>query len=464
MLITCFMSYPVYFCKGKNEKGRNMRGLASILVIAGLLSCLEKVQAQDKKWTLEECIDYAIEHNIEMKQSQNQIKSLKVQRNTLKNSFLPDLNAGASQKFAFGRSLNQDNTYENSNIQNSSFSVSTEMNLFSGFKTTASISQNKFDLLAADANRRLIENNLSLNVTSAYFQILLNKEIYKIALDQIELTKEQEVRTKLLIENGRAAESQLYDIKAQLADDELTATEAKNSLRLALLDLAQLMELKGYDTFDVDSIGGRIAMTDTLNPASIYNAALDCMPQIQKAYFSLQSKSKEVKIAKSGYYPIVSLGAGITTGYYYYGRGLSESFKKQFDNNMQKSVYMTVSIPLFDRFSTRNQVKNAKIEESNARLSLENEKKELYKDIEKAYTDALSAFEKFEATSKAVIANREAHRYALEKYAAGKSTVFEYNEIKMKLADALSKQSQAKYTYLLKDRVLAFYSCHSLSD
>ena len=437
-------------------------GIALVAVMS--FASAGSVNAQDKKWTLEECIDYAIEHNIEMKQSQNQIKSLRVQRNTLKNDFLPDLNAGASQKFAFGRSLNQNNTYEDSNIQSSSFSVSTEMNLFSGFKTTASLSQNKFDLLAAEANKELIENNLSLNVAGAYFQILLNKEIYRIAQEQIRLTEEQESRTQLLIENGKAPESQLYDVKAQLADDELTATEAKNSLRLAFLDLAQLMELKGYDAFDIDSMGGSIAMADTVNPVSIYHTALDCMPQIRKAYYSLQSKAKEVKIAKSGYYPVVSLGAGITTGYYYYGRGLSDTFKKQFDNNMQKSVYMTVSIPLFDRFSTRNQVRSARIEESNARLSLENERKELYKDIEKAYTDALSAFEKFEATSKAVMANEEAHRYALEKYAAGKSTVFEYDEIKMKLADALSKQSQAKYTYLLKERILSFYSCHSLAD
>lgn len=436
-------------------------GIALVAILS--FASVDYATAQDKKWTLEECIVYAIEHNIEMKQSRNQIRRLKVQRNTLKNSFLPNLNAGASQKFAYGRSLNQDNTYENSNIQSSSFSVSTEVNLFSGFKTTASISQNKFDLLAADANKKLIENNLSLNVVSAYFQILLNKEIYRIALEQIQLTKEQEGRTQLLIENGKVPQSQFYDVTAQLADDELTATEAKNSLRLALLDLAQLMELKGYSVFDIDSIGGSIMVADTLNPISIYNTALNCMPQIQKAYYSLQSKSKEIKIAKSGYYPVVSLGAGITTGYYYYGRGLSDTFKKQLDNNMQKNVYMTVSIPLFDRFSTRNQVRSARIEESNARLSLENERKNLYKDIEKAYTDALSAFEKFEATSKAVTANQEAHRYALEKYAAGKSTVFEYNEIKMKLADALSKQSQAKYTYLLKDRVLSFYSCHSLA-
>lgn len=126
-----------------------MKGIISILTVATLFTYSGNIQAQSKKWTLEECIDYAMEHNIEMKQSQNQIRTLKVQRNTLRNSFLPDLNAGASQKFAFGRSLNQDNTYENSNIQSSSFSVSTEMNLFSGFKTAASISQNRFDLLAA---------------------------------------------------------------------------------------------------------------------------------------------------------------------------------------------------------------------------------------------------------------------------------------------------------------------------
>lgn len=426
--------------------------------------CYIDVNAQSKKWTLAECIEYAVEHNIEVKQSRNQVLSLKVQKNSLRNSFLPDLNAGASQNFTYGRSLNQNNTYENSNIQNSSFSVSTELPIFAGFKRTASLSQNKFDLLAAEANRELIENNLSLNVTGAYFQILLNKEIYRIALEQIQLTREQEARTLLLIENGKAAESQLYDVRAQLADDELTATEAKNSLRLAFLDLAQLMELKGYEDFDIDSLGGNVAVSDTLSPLHIYQDALTCMPQIQQAFYSLQSKAKGVKIAKSGYYPTISFAAGINTGYYNDGSRLSETFRRQFSNNMQKSLCFTISIPLFDRFSTRNQVRAARIEEDNARLALENEKKQLYKDIEQAYTDAVSAFEKYESTTKAVVANQEAHRYALEKYAAGKSTVFEYNEIKMKLADALSQQSQAKYTYLLKERVLAFYSCRSLTD
>lgn len=441
-----------------------MKRLTFILVIVGLIFYSEYGYAQEKKWTLSECIDYAVTHNIEVKQSDNQIKNLKVEKNTLRNSFLPDLNAGASQNFTFGRSLNQSNTYENSNIQNSSFSVSTEIPIFMGFKRTASLSQNKFDLLAAEANKELIKNNLLINVAGAYFQILLNKEIYNIALKQIQLTKEQEACTKILIDNGKAAESQLYDVRAQLADDELTVTEARNSLRLSFLDLVQLMELDEYDKFDIDSINGDIAIADTLSPMNIYQSALTCMPQIRQAYYALQSKTKGIKIAKSGFYPTISFVAGMSTNFYDNNSALYENFRKQFNNNMQKSLCLTVSIPLFDRFSTRNKVRSARIEENNARLSLDNEKKQLYKDIEQAYTDVISAYEKYRSTTKAVMANEEAHRYALEKYAAGKSTVFEYNEIKMKLADALSQQSQAKYTYLLKDRILAFYSCFTLTD
>lgn len=441
-----------------------MKRLTFILVIVGLIFHFEYGYSQEKKWTLSECIDYAVTHNIEVKQSDNQIQNLKVEKNTLRNSFLPNLNAGASQNFTFGRSLNQNNTYEDSNIQNSSFSVTTEIPIFAGFKRTASIAQNRFDLLAAEANRELIENNLSLNVAGAYFQILLNKEIYRIALEQIQLTKEQETCTQLLIENGKAAESQLHDVRAQLADDELTATEAKNSLRLAFLELAQLMELKGHERFDIDSLGREISVPDMLSPVNIYQYAVTCMPQIRQAYYTLQSKTKGIRIAKSRYYPTLSFAAGINTNYYDNGSGLGETFRRQLNNNMQKSLCFTISIPLFDRFSTRNQVRTARIDEDNARLSLENEKKQLYKNIEQAYTDAISAFEKYRSTTKAVAANQEAHRYAMEKYAAGKSTVFEYNEVKMKLANALSQQSQAKYTYLLKDRVLTFYSCSSLTD
>lgn len=434
----------------------------TIYLAAAALIAIGSMQAQNKKWSLEECIDYAVRHNLEVRQGQNQVEKLKVERSTLKNSFLPDLNAGTSQKFDFGRSLNRSNTYEDNNTQSSSFSVNTEVPLFTGFRRSASVVRNKFDLLSAEAHKERIENDLSLNVTSCYFQVLLNKEILHIAKEQIKLTKEQESKTILLIENGKAPQSQLYDVRAQLADDELTATEANNSLRMSVLELMQLMELKGEETFDIDSLNKGLLPTDSLLPEDIFASAVSCMPQIRQAYYSLQSNRKAVKVAQSGYYPTLAFGAGISSGYYHSEGSLNPSFSQQFENNMQKSIYLSLSIPIFDRFSTRNQVRSARIDENNARLSLENEKKTLYKEIEKAYTDALSAWEKLQSTAKAVAANREAHRYALEKYAAGKSAVYEYNEIKMKLADALSKQSQAKYTYLLKEKVLAFYACHSL--
>lgn len=434
----------------------------TIYLAAAALIAIGSMQAQNKKWSLEECIDYAVRHNLEVRQGQNQVEKLKVERSTLKNSFLPDLNAGTSQKFDFGRSLNRSNTYEDNNTQSSSFSVNTEVPLFTGFRRSASVARNKFDLLAAEAHREWIENDLSLSITGCYFQVLLNKEILHIAKEQIKLTKEQESKTILLVENGKAPQSQLYDVHAQLADDELTATEANNSLRMSVLELMQLMELKGEETFDIDSLNKGLLPTDSLLPEDIFASAVSCMPQIRQAYYSLQSNRKAVKVAQSGYYPTLTFGAGISSGYYHSEGSLNPSFSQQFRNNMQKSIYLSLSIPIFDRFSTRNQVRSARIDENNARLSLENEKKTLYKEIEKAYTDALSAWEKLQSTAKAVAANQEAHRYALEKYAAGKSAVYEYNEIKMKLADALSKQSQAKYTYLLKEKVLTFYACHSL--
>lgn len=431
-------------------------------MIVTIFLLIDNIQAQTKKWTLEQCIEYALNHNIDVKKSANQINALEIKKSTLKNCFLPDLNAGGSQKFAFGRSLNRNNMYENNNIQNCSFSISTELTLFSGFKRTASIKQNKYDLLASIAEKKSIEDNITLNVTSAFFQILLNKEIQQIAEEQVKLTKEQINKTTQLIEAGKIPLSQLYEVKAQLANDELELTEAKNSVRLAKLDLAQLMELDKHETLDLVFEEKDMTPIIDMNPINIYHAAESCMPQIKQAYYNLQSKEEEIQIAKSAYYPSIHLGAGITTGYYHYNNGISDTFKKQLNNNMQKSIYITINIPIFDRFSTHNQIKTARIEESNAKLSLINEQKTLYKNIEKTYIDAITSYEKYQATVKSVVATQEAHRYAIEKYAAGKSSVFEYNEQKIKLADALSQQTQAKYTFFLKEYILNYYSCYTL--
>lgn len=420
------------------------------------------ISAQEA-WTLQQCIDYALEHNINIKKQKNEIKTLNIERNNLKGSFLPNLQAGTTQKMDFGRSLNKNNTYDETNAQSTSLSLSSEIVLFDGLKRFHSITKNRFDLSAQIAGTEVARNDLSLNIVSCYFQILLNTEIAEIARQQVLLTKEQITKTQFLIDNGKVPHSQLYDVRAQLADDELTVTEAVNTLRLSSLELMQLMELNCTDSFRVVPVHTGNPGTVSLQPDEVYHSALTCMPQIKQAHYKVKSYGKAVTIARSGYYPTLSLGAGISSGYYHSDQAINTSFGRQLQNNMQKSIFITLSIPLFNRFSTRNEVRAAKVQADNARLALEEEKKILYKSIEKAYTDALSAYEKYESTTRSVEANKEAHRYAQEKYAAGKSTVFEYSESKMKLANALSAQAQAKYTCLLKNRILNFYACHELT-
>lgn len=409
-------------------------------------------------WTLKQCIEYAQEHNISIRQQSNRVDLLKIEQKDLKNSYLPDLNLSGSQKIDFGRSLNRDNVYEDSNSQNSSFSLTTEMPLFTGFNISNSIKRSQLNLLAAQEELAVIGNNLLLKITAAYFQILLNKEIYRIVLEQIELTKEQEIKTRLLIENGRAPHFQLFDVQAQLADDELQATEARNSLRLSYLELTQLLELEASETFDIAPLEQGETEKIIQNPYEVFSLALTHMPEIKRAMYDVESSLRAVRIAQAGYYPTLSLGAGISSGYYHLNGVTNPVFNEQFKNNMQKSIYLSLRIPLFNRFSTRNKVKSARIDTDNMRLALENEKKTLYKQIENAYTDAITSKDKFSATTKSVEANEEAHRYAQERYAAGKATVFEYNESKLKLANALSQQAQAKYLFLLKTKVLDFYS------
>lgn len=443
--------FLIYICQQK-EMGKFW-----ILLFVMLLST--KTYSQ-KVWTLKECIEYAKKNSIKIKEQNNKIVQFQIENSTLKSSRLPDLNSSLSQRLDLGRSLNYNNEYQDASEQTSSFSLSSEIQLFNGFKTSNNLNKNKYDLLSSEANKEVIENNLALNVTTYYFQILLNQEILKINEAQIDLSKEQEDRTKFLIKYGKAALSELYDVRAQMANDEQSVVEAKNNLKLSILDLMQLMELPYQENFHISSVSDTISNSCIINtPNSIYNISLSCMPQIKQANYSLDSYLQAIKVARSGYYPIVTLGAGISSACYFVSKVDNQSFGKQLNNNLQKSIYLSVSIPLFDRFSTRNAIRSAKFDVVNARLSLENEKKELYKDIEKAYTDAIAAYEKYKATVKSVGASEIAQRYAMDKYAVGKCTPYEYNQSKMKLAEAESNKAQAMYTFMLKRKVLEFYSC-----
>ena len=438
----------------------------SLYLSVGLLCMSLSVHAQTKKWTLEECIGHAIEHNIELKQIEQEVESKKIDLHTSQHSWLPNLNASLGQNFDFGRSPTKEGVIVDRNSANSSAQLYMSMPLFDGFNIVNTIAARKLNLEAATESLKKAKEDLSIGVASYFLQVLYNKEILKIAELQVALTGEQVGRTEVLVDAGKIPTSQLYDIKAQLAKDEVTLAEARNNVNLALLDLAQALELErlGKD-FDIsvpeikDAIGEN--SHSMLLPDYIYDNAVTVKPQIKEQEFLLASQKKMLKVAQSGYYPKLNLNASYSNGYYHYsGKGeyVNPKFSDQLDQNERKTIGLSLSIPIFNRFENRNNVRSARVAIRNRELVMENSKKILYKEIQQAYFNATAAQEKYQASEKSVDASKEAFVYAEERYAAGKSTVFEYNESKTKYSQSLAEQAQAKYDFIFRTKILDFYN------
>ena len=448
-----------------------MRTQWIIGIILSLLSVWAQAQDAKRLWSLEDCIRYATEHNLELKQREQEQESKKVALHTSKHSWLPSLNANVGQNFDFGRSPSKTGVIVDQNSANTSDSINLSMPIFDGFQIPNDIAARKLDLKAAVETLNKAKEDLTIHVASVYLQVLYNKEVKKIAELQVALSREQIKKTEALVNSGKVPLSQLYDIKAQLANDEVTLTEAENNVQLALLDLAQSLELEqGGESFDVmvPEIGNAVEqyMGSILPPDHIYNQAVTIKPQIKEQTYLLESQKRMLKVAQAGYYPKLNFGASYGNGYYHYsGEGdyANLPFGDQLKNNARKTIGFSLSIPLFNRFQVRNSVRSARINIRNRELMMENTKKALYKEIQQAYYNATAAQSKYLASDKSVEANKKAFTYAEERYAAGKSTVFEFNEAKMKYAQSLSEQAQAKYNFIFRAKILDFYNGTSIS-
>lgn len=438
--------------------------LYSITFFASSVFALQtEAQEAGKQWTLEECIQYAIDHNIDLKQKEQVHARKEVDLNTSKNSWLPNLNASLGQNFDFGRSPSKDGIIVDQNSANSSFNIQTSMPLFTGLRIYNEIQMRKLDVKAATENLNKAKDDLTIGVTSYYVQVLYNKEILRVADLQVELSKDQINKTEAMVNAGKVPLSQLYDIKAQLAKDEVTQTDARNNVNLALLDLAQALEMEasGQSLNIADPIGSNpvaLYMSSILPPDDIYLHAITFKPQIKEQEYLLESNKKALKVAKAAYFPQLSLNAFYSNGYYHYNQGTNISFSDQLKQNERKNIGFSLSIPLFNRLTTRNAVRSSRIAIINQELMVENTKKTLYKEIQQAYYNAVAAQEKYNASEKSVIATQEAFKYAEERYNAGKSTVFEFNDAKTKYAQSLAEQAQAKYDYVLRTKILDFYN------
>ena len=437
-----------------------------MIVIACLLCGSIEAQNVPKQWTLEECIRYAIANNINLKQREQEEEARKVDLNTSQNSWLPNLNASLNQNFGFGRSTSREGVIEDRNSSGTSFNLGLNMPVFDGFRISNTIAARKLNLMAATEALNKAKEDIAIGVASYFLQTLYNKEILYIAELQVNLTKEQVARTEALVDAGRVPMSQLYDIKAQLAKDEVTLTEANNNVSLALLDLVQALELERLaEDFNIVQPEMNDALVDhmgsILPPDLIYDSAVAFKPQIKEQEYLLDSRIKMLKVAQADYYPQLNLNASYSNSYYRYfgGEGfVTMPFSDQLNQNAQRGIALNLNIPIFNRFSVRNNARQARIGIITQELTMENSKKTLYKEIQQAYFNATAAQEKYMASEKSVAASQEAFTYAEERYATGKSTVFEYNDSKTKYAQSLSEQAQAKYNFIFRAKILDFYN------
>lgn len=443
-----------------------MKQLISSVALASFLLCLPAgAQETAKQWSLEECIRYAIENNIDLKQRELEQQSREVDLHTSKYSWLPSLNASVGENFGFGRSESKDGLIVDRNSANTTAGIQLSMPLLD-LKIPSDIAARKLDLKASFETLNKAKEDLSINVASYFLQALYNKEMLKIAELQVALSSEQVTKTEALYNAGKVPVSQLYDMKAQLAKDEVTLTESKNNVKLALLDLAQSLELeRDGENFDVlePETGDAVEqyMSSIIPPDQVYDHAVGFKPQIKEQEYLLESQKKMLKVAQAGYYPKLNFSAGYSNGYYHnFGDGdyNNASFSNQLKNNGQKSIGFSLSIPIFNRFQVRNSVRSARINIHNRELMMENSKKTLYKEIQQAYYNATAAQEKYVSSDKSVDASKIAFSYAEERYGAGKSTVFEYSEAKTKYAQSLAEQTQSKYNFIFRAKILDFYN------
>lgn len=413
------------------------------------------------QWSLRDCCEYAVANSITVKQKEKAVEKQGYSLSTARNSRLPNLSGTASQNFSFGRGLTEDNIYANTNTSNTSLQLQTAVPIFTGFQIPENIKLNRLNLEAATADLEKAKDDIRMEVAKAYVQILYDQEISAVAHRQVGIDSLQVVRLQAFVQNGRASEAELSRQKATMASSQLTATQADNNTRLAILTLTQLLELTTPEGFQIATPTEEemlhIADLSLTLPDQVYNEALSVKPEIHAQELRLKGSEHSINIARAGHYPKLNFSAGLGTNYYTTSGFPSNSFGDQIKNNFSQFIGLNLSIPIFDRFSVRNNIRSAKVDRENQRLTLDNTKKKLYKEIQQVYYNALNAQAKENSSRQAVASSKDAFELTQAKYENGKANITEFNEAKNTYMKSESDLVQARYEHLYQRALLEFY-------
>ncbi len=476
------------FLSSERQKSEKMKLTKYILGI-GLSIMSFSLTAQD--WNLDQCIRYAIDNNIQIKRQELQAESARKNHFQSKMELLPNLNASGNHYYNTGKAINYE-TYEyvNENFQGGSVSFGSEITLFHGLQNYNSIKKSKFDLMTQLENVDKAKNDVVINVTTAYLNVIFNEELTQTAKLQWEVSLDRIEKTEKMVKLGKSPKGDLLEIKSQAAQEKVTYIQNKNNLSLAYLELIQLLNL--------DTIPSKfkvilpeypeIAAASNLNePETIYEDALDFLPEIKAAEYNLQSTKKQHAINLGNLSPRIAFGYSNSSRYNelnrrvigdqlvtqvigetaggeqvfadYYNNVYADNYPyfDQIRDNNSSGIYLSLNVPIFRNWRRANQISQSKIDIKDARYHLEEQKQFLYKEIQQAQQEATAALDKYKANMEALESLREAFQYTEEEYEIGLVDVLEYKVAKNNLSQAQSDLLQAKYEFIFKTKILDFY-------
>ena len=434
--------------------------------------------AQDKKWTLKQCVDHALENNLSVQRAKFTTDLRKEDINTAKGDFLPGVSASATHGYNWGSGVNQVTGTRVANTRSNNFSLGTSLTVFNGFRIKNAFEQSKNSYEASLLDLEKMKNDISLNIVNSYLNVLFNKENLKIAEAQLEISKQQFDRTKELVEEGVQPKGNLLEVEATKINDENAIVTAENNVALSLLELSQLLQIPnaGFDVEDVPISINKVALLYD-NTNEIFEKALTNQPDIKSSEIAVQNAETGIRIAKSGYLPTLSLNAGLGSGYLHVQgtsddflvpvdpvndplgpqRLVKNGFLDQLDNNFGQSFGLNLNIPIFNKGQVKANVNRAKINQEIAKVNLSDQKRALREAIERAYINAKATLKEYEAAEKSVEAQQLSFDYAKQRYDLGATNSFDFEQVRNRLVNAQASLSRAKYNFVFRTKVLEFY-------
>lgn len=407
-------------------------------------------------WSLDSCVNYALSHNLNVRSAEISRMQSELSVTEAKDGFLPQLSAGAGQNWSFGRGLTSANTYANRNTSSFSWNVQMSLPIFQGLRNIRQLRYAQSSLSMAEMQTEASRDEVRLSVITSYLQVLFNKEILEVSREQLRLSNVQLERQRALLEGGKVPEVDVIQANAQVAQNEVQVVNSENDYATSIIELAKLLELDNLEGFDVMPIDDDTM--SLLNAEEVYSNALASYPAISAARQAIKVAEDGITLAKSGYLPTLSFSAGLGSSYYTVSGDESKNFGSQMRDNFSKNIGFSLNIPIFDAFSTRNQIRQAKVRKLSAELQLEQQQSELHRAIRLAYQQAVGAEKKYEAGKIAVDASKAALDAMTEKYTYGKANATEWEQTQSDYITTLAQQVQAKYELILRNKVLQFYN------